>query len=62
MTLKNNTLALIYAIPITQEKLYISANNKAVLIEVAALPIQNRMTSGARIIDTRDNKTKIEIM
>lgn len=62
MTLKNDTLALIYAIPITQEKLYISANNKAVLIEVAALPIQNRMTSGARIIDMRDNKTKIEIM
>lgn len=62
MTLKNDTLALIYAIPTTQEKLYISANNKAVLIEVAALPIQNRMTIGARIIDTRDNKTKIEIM
>lgn len=62
MTLKNDTLALIYAIPTTQEKLYISANNKAVLIEVATLPIQNRMTSGARIIDTRDNKTKIEIM
>ena len=62
MTLKNDTLALIYAIPTIQEKLYISANNKAVLIEVAALPIQNRMTSGARIIDTRDNKTKIEIM
>jgi DNA gyrase subunit A len=62
MSLKNETLALVYAVPDDQEKLFISANNKAVILEVAAIPTQNRMTSGSLIIDARNSNTTIEIM
>ena len=57
MALKDDTLAVIYAIPADQNKLFISANNKAVLLEVNSIPIQNRTTTGIRIIDTRGKDT-----
>ena len=63
MSLKDETLAAVYAVPETQEKIFISANNKAVLVDVTAIPIQNRATAGVRIIDARNiEKARIEIM
>ena len=63
MNLKEEQIAAVYAVPITQEQIFITANNKAVLIAVANIPVQNRTTVGIRIIDARDNnKTNIEIM
>lgn len=62
MTLKDEELALIYAIPMSKEKLYISTGNKAVLLDTSNLPVQNRTTSGVRIIDARSSTTSIEIM
>ena len=63
MILKDEKLAVVYAVPEEQEKIFISANNKAVLIEVNNIPLQNRATAGVRIIDARNGETnKIEIM
>ena len=62
MAVKEDSLAVIYAIPKTQAKLFISANNKAVLLNVESIPIQNRATVGVRIIDIRGQNTTIEIM
>lgn len=62
MSLKDEQIALVYAIPDNQERVFISANNKAVLLETTAIPIQNRMTAGVRIIDARNSTTNIEIM
>ena len=62
MTLKDEQIAVIYAIPATQEKIFVSSNNKAVLIDIASIPVQNRMTAGVRIIDARNSNTTIEIM
>ena len=63
MNLKEDCLAAVYAVPESQEKIFISANNKAVLINIDNIPIQNRTTAGLRIIDARDTESvKIEIM
>ena len=62
MSLKNEKLALVYAIPEAQEKIFISADNKAILLDVKNIPIQNRATTGVRIIDARNNDSRIEIM
>ena len=60
MATKEEELAVVYAVPETQEQLFISANNKAVLLDINTIPIQNRATTGIKIIDTRADK--IEIM
>ena len=62
MSLKDDTIAAIYAIPITQDKIYITSNNKAVLLSIDSIPIQNRVTTGVRIIDARGAESEIEIM
>ena len=62
MTLKDESLATVYAVPESQSKLFVSANNKAVLLDVASIPIQNRTTAGVRIIDARGVDATIEIM
>lgn len=62
MSTKDESLALVYAMPESQEKLFISANNKAVIVETNIIPIQNRVTAGVRIIDARNASTTIEIM
>ena len=62
MSTKDEKLALVYAMPESQEKLFISANNKAVIVETNIIPIQNRVTAGVRIIDARNASTTIEIM
>lgn len=60
MNTKDNVVAAIYAVPETQEKIYLSAAGKAVIVDVAAIPIQSRVTSGIKIIETNSNK--IEVM
>lgn len=60
MALKDTVLAAVYAVPETQEKIFLSANNKAVLIDIHNIPVQNRATAGVRIIDAR--ASSIEIM
>ena len=62
MALKEEQLSTVYAVPVSQEKIFVSANNKAVLLDVTSIPIQNRATAGVRIIDARGSNTTIEIM
>ena len=62
MALKDEQLAAVYAVPEQQEKLFISANSKAVLLDINNIPIQGRNTSGVRIIDARAGSSTIEIM
>lgn len=62
MSLKDENIAAIYAVPENQEKIYIVTNNKAVLLSIDSIPVQNRVTSGIRIIDARGIETEIEIM
>ena len=62
MATKEEKLSVVYAVPDTQEKIFISTNNKAVLLNIESIPVQNRITTGVRIIDARDSNTTIEIM
>jgi DNA gyrase subunit A len=62
MELKDEEFSIVYAVPENQEKIFVSANNKAVVINIDNIPIQNRVTSGIRIIDARGAGTNIEIM
>ena len=62
MALKDEVLATIFAVPETQERIFITTNNKAVLLNIDSIPIQNRLTSGVRIIDARGVEAEIEIM
>jgi DNA gyrase subunit A len=60
MATKDEELAVVYAVPELQNKLFISANNKAVLLDINTIPIQGRATTGVKIIDAHTDK--IEIM
>ena len=60
MELKEDSLAAILAVPVSQEKIFVSANNKAVVLDVKNIPIQNRKTTGISIINA--NSKNIEIM
>ena len=62
MALKDENLATVFAVPVSQEKIFITTNNKAVLLNAESIPIQNRVTSGIRIIDGRGIESEIEIM
>lgn len=62
MELKTDKLALVYALSKEQQTIFISSNNKAILLDISSIPIQGRNTSGVLIIDARNNNTKIEIM
>lgn len=55
-------LATIYAVPENQEKVFVTANNKAVTLLAKEIPIQGKLTSGVRIIDIRGLNAKVEIM
>ena len=59
MSLKDEQLAVIYALPESKGQVYITANNKAVLLDLNAIPVQGRNTAGVSIINTRG---QIEIM
>lgn len=60
MELKEDSLAAILAVPVSREKIFVSANNKAVVLDVKNIPIQNRKTTGISIINA--NSKNIEIM
>lgn len=62
MTLKDARVAAVYAVPSMQDKIFIAANNKAVVLDIDTIPVQNRCTTGVRIIDARNSNTTIEIM
>lgn len=55
-------LAAIYAITEEQDKIFVTANNKAVALLTREIPIQGKLTSGVRIIDIRGLNAKVEIM
>ena len=55
-------LAAIYAITEEQDKIFVTANNKAVALLTKEIPIQSKLTSGVRIIDIRGLNVKVEIM
>lgn len=60
MNTKENTIAAVYAVPEGQEKVYISAEGKAVIIDIDSIPIQSRVTAGIKLIDT--TSMMIEVM
>jgi len=62
MALKDEVIATVYAVPETKDKIYVVTNNKAVLLSIESIPVQNRITSGIRIIDGRGIESEIEIM
>lgn len=63
MTLKDDEhLATVYAVQENQEKLFISASNKAILLDILTIPLQNRMTNGVLIIDARNKNGTIEVI
>ena len=45
-----------------QEKMFVSANNKAVILLSKDIPVQGKLTSGVRIIDIRGTNSKVEVM
>lgn len=61
MALKDETLAAVHAV--SQDKIFVTANNKAVLLDISTIPVQSRMTAGALLIDARNLKNvNIRIM
>ena len=59
---KEEQVAAISAITNKQEKVYITANNKAVVIEIINIPIQPKSTLGVRLIDIRNSITSLKIL
>lgn len=55
-------LAAIYAIAEEQDRIFVTANNKAVALLTKEIPVQGKLTSGVRIIDIRGLNAKVEIM
>ena len=55
-------LAAIYAVTEEQDKIFVTANNKAVALLTKEIPIQGKLTSGVRIIDIRGLNAKVDIM
>ena len=55
-------LAAIYAVTEEQDKIFVTANNKAVALLTKEIPVQGKLTSGVRIIDLRGLNAKVEIM
>lgn len=60
MNIKDNLVAAVYAVPDGQEKIYISATGKAVIVDTNSIPVQNRVTAGIKIINATSNR--IEVM
>ena len=60
MEYKDGNIAAVSAITMEQEYVLISSNNKAALLDINSIPVQNRLTTGVKIINA--SSTKIEIM
>ena len=56
MALKNNEkVSVIYAVPEEQQEIFVFSNNKTVSVPLNNIPIQNRLTSGIKIIDSNND-------
>ena len=62
MNLKDEQLAAMSAITDETDKIFVTANNKAVLLEISTIPVQGRNTAGVQIIDARNSNATIKIM
>ena len=62
MNLKDEQLAAMSAITEDKDKIFVTANNKAVLLDINTIPIQGRTTAGVQIIDARNSNAMIKIM
>ena len=62
MDLKDETLAAMYAFPEEKNTVYVTAQNKAVMLDVNNIPVQGRTTAGVQIIDARNSNATIKIM
>ena len=60
MECKDGNIAAVSAITTEQEHVLVSSNNKAALLDINSIPVQNRLTTGVKIINA--SSTKIEIM
>ena len=61
MNLKDEELAAVLAIPVNKEKIFVTSNNKSILLNISTIPVQSRMTSGVKIIDTKSKNITVEI-
>ena len=59
MSLKDEELAAVYAVPESQEKIFVSVDKRAVLLDVNTIPIQSRVTNGVKIINSRGTTMNI---
>ena len=59
MALKDEQLAAVYAIPLNQETIFVSAANKVILLDICQVPTQGKNTNGVRIIDTNTNNIEV---
>ena len=63
MALKDEQLAAVYAVPLNQETIFVSAANKVILLDICQVPVQGKNTNGVRIIDARESNTNnIEVI
>ena len=62
MNLKDEQLATMSAIPEDKDKIFVTANNNAVLLDINTVPVQGRTTTGVQIIDARNSNAIIKIM
>lgn len=62
MNLKDEQLAAMSAITEDKDKIFVTANNKAVLLDINTIPVQGRTTAGVQIIDARNSNAMIKIM
>ena len=53
MNVKDSSIATIYACPVSQEKLLLLSNNKAVTIDINSIAVQSRNTIGSKLINTK---------
>ena len=60
MSLNENKIVSIYAVPESQEKIFIFSPKTAVCVETKDISLQNRATSGSKLININD--TNIMIM
>ena len=61
MNLREEELAAVVAVPLNKEKMFITSNNKSILLNIKDIPVQSRVTSGAKIIDTKNINITVEI-
>lgn len=61
MELKDYILAAALPITVEQKQVFVAANNHMITLNIDAIPIQGRNTTGIKLIDVKDLKTTIEV-